>query len=59
MPKAKSERQRMAAGVALTARRGKKPKEELREPSRTMAESMTEEQLRELAKSPKEPRQQG
>lgn len=55
MPKAKSERQRMAAGVALAAKRGKKPKEGLRAPSRKMAESMSEEELRQLASSPDKP----
>lgn len=41
----------MAAGVALSAKRGKRPKSTLKGASRDMAESMDEKQLEELAKT--------
>ena len=41
----------MAAGVALAAKRGKRSKSSLKGPSRQMAKSMSEEQLREFAKT--------
>lgn len=46
---AKSKAQQMAAGAALAAKRGEKSKSELKGASRSMAESMSEEQLREMA----------
>jgi hypothetical protein len=46
---AKSKAQQMAAGAALAAKRGEMSKSELKGASRSMAESMTEEQLREMA----------
>jgi hypothetical protein len=49
MPKAKSKKQQMAAGVALAAKRGEKPKSSLRGASRSMVESMSEDQLAEMA----------
>lgn len=48
---AKSKKQQMAAGVALSAKRGKRPKSTLKGASRDMAESMDEKQLEELAKT--------
>lgn len=46
---AKSKAQQMAAGAALAARRGEIRKSELKGASRSMAESMTEKELEELA----------
>ncbi len=46
---AKSRAQQMAAGAALAARRGEIRKSELKGASRSMAESMTEKELEELA----------
>lgn len=48
---AKSKKQQMAAGVALSAKRGEKSKDELKGASRQMYESMSEEQLEELAET--------
>ena len=41
----------MAAGAALAAKRGKRSKSSLKGPSRKMAGSMSQSQLRELAKT--------
>ena len=49
---AKSERQRRAAGVALSFKRGERPKKSLGGASKQMAEGMTEQQLREFAQKP-------
>jgi hypothetical protein len=46
---AKSKSQQMAAGAALSAKRGEKKKSELKGASRGMAESMSKKQLEELA----------
>jgi hypothetical protein len=46
---AKSAAQQKAAGAALSAKRGDTPKSKLKGPSKQMAESMTENQLEELA----------
>lgn len=46
---AKSKAQQMAAGAALAAKRGERKKRDLKGASREMVETMTEEQLRELA----------
>ncbi|HEU4603062.1 MAG TPA: DUF3008 family protein [Steroidobacteraceae bacterium] len=46
---AKSKKQQMAAGAALSAKRGKKPKSKLRGASKQMADSMSEKQLEEFA----------
>jgi len=46
---AKSKAQQKAAGAALASKRGDAPKSELKGASRSMANSMTEAQLRELA----------
>jgi Protein of unknwon function (DUF3008) len=48
---AKSKKQQMAAGAALAAKRGKRSKSSLKGPSRKMASSMSQSQLRELAKT--------
>ena len=46
---AKSKKQQMAAGAALSAKRGKRPIESLKGASRQMAQSMSEKQLEEFA----------
>jgi hypothetical protein len=46
---AKSKKQQMAAGAALSAKRGKRPKSSLKGASRQMVQSMSEKQLKELA----------
>ncbi|MGA0543828.1 DUF3008 family protein [Brevundimonas sp. VNH65] len=46
---AKSAAQQKAAGAALSARRGDTPKSKLKGASKSMAETMTERQLEELA----------
>ena len=46
---AKSKAQQKAAGAALSAKRGETPKNELKGASRSMVESMTEKELRDLA----------
>ena len=46
---AKSKAQQMAAGTALSAKRGEKKVAELKGASRSMYESMTEDQLEEMA----------
>ncbi|MFH0891686.1 MAG: DUF3008 family protein [Candidatus Falkowbacteria bacterium] len=51
IPKAKSKKQQMAAGVALSAKRGKRAKGSLKGSSRSMYESMDERDLREMAKT--------
>ena len=48
---AKSKAQQMAAGAALAAKRGETKVSELKGASRSMYESMTEEQLEELAET--------
>ena len=48
---AKSAAQQKAAGAALSARRGDTPKSELKGASKSMAESMTEKQLEEFART--------
>ena len=48
---AKSKKQQMAAGAALSAKRGEQAKSSLRGASKQMADSMTESQLEELAKT--------
>lgn len=49
MAKAKSKKQQMAAGAALSAKRGETPESKLRGASRSMAESMSETELERLA----------
>jgi hypothetical protein len=46
---AKSKKQQMAAGAALSAKRGETPKKSLKGASKSMAESMSEKQLEEIA----------
>jgi len=46
---ATSKKQQMAAGTALSAKRGKRSKASLKGASRQMAESMTEKQLEDFA----------
>ena len=46
---AKSKAQQKAAGAALSAKRGDTKKSDLKGPSKSMADSMTEKQLEELA----------
>ncbi len=50
---AKSKAQQMAAGAALSAKRGETRKSELKGASRSMEESMSEQQLSELASTPR------
>jgi hypothetical protein len=47
--KAKSQKQQKAAGAALASKRGKISKSALKGASRQMSESMTEEQLEDMA----------
>jgi hypothetical protein len=51
MPKAKSKKQQMATGAALSAKRGERPKKSLKGASKSMVESMNEEQLEDMAKT--------
>jgi hypothetical protein len=46
---AKSKKQQMAAGAALSAKRGEKPKSSLKGASRSMVKSMSEQELHDLA----------
>jgi hypothetical protein len=46
---AKSKKQQMAAGAALSAKRGERSKTSLKGASKEMVESMTEEQLEDFA----------
>ena len=46
---AKSKSQQKAAGAALSAKRGDTPKSKLKGASKSMADSMSEKQLEELA----------
>ena len=48
---AKSKQQQKAAGAALAAKRGQMPKSRLRGASRGMAASMSEGELRKMAKT--------
>ncbi len=48
---AKSKKQQMAAGAALAAKRGKKGKSSLRGASKSMYSSMSEKQLKDVAKT--------
>ena len=49
MPKAKSKKQQQAAGAALAAKRGETEKSDLQGASVEMYESMTEDELEEMA----------
>ncbi|MEI9898728.1 MAG: DUF3008 family protein [Chthoniobacter sp.] len=46
---AKSKKQQMAAGAALSAKRGERSKSSLKGASRQMAKSMSEKQLKDFA----------
>ena len=46
---AKSKKQQTAAGAALAAKRGDKPKSSLKGASKQMAESMSEQELKKMA----------
>jgi hypothetical protein len=46
---AKSKKQQMAAGAALSAKRGEKSKSSLKGASKSMEKSMSEKELKELA----------
>lgn len=46
---AKSKKQQMAAGAALAAKRGERPKSSLKGASKQMAKSMTKKQLEDFA----------
>ena len=46
---ARSKKQQMAAGAALSAKRGERPKSSLKGASRQMVNSMTEKQFEEFA----------
>ena len=46
---AKSKAQQKAAGAALSAKRGDTPKSELKGPSKSMEESMSEKELEKMA----------
>jgi hypothetical protein len=48
---ARSKKQQMAAGAALSAKRGERSKASLRGASRSMAKSMTKSELKELAET--------
>jgi hypothetical protein len=47
---AKSKAQQKAAGAALSAKRGDTPKSKLKGPSKSMAKSMSEKELKDMAK---------
>jgi hypothetical protein len=51
MPKAKSKKQQMAAGAALAAKRGEQPKSSLKGASKQMADSMSEKELADMART--------
>lgn len=59
--KATSKKQQMAAGTALSAKRGDRKKSSLKGASRSMYESMTKEELRERASTKRKnlPEKQG
>ena len=46
---AKSKAQQMAAGAALAAKRGEEKKSDLQDASKSMVESMSEQQLHDMA----------
>jgi hypothetical protein len=48
---AQSKKQQMAAGAALSAKRGETKKSDLKGASKDMVESMNEDQLEDLAKT--------
>jgi hypothetical protein len=50
---AKSQKQQKAAGAALAARRGETPASSLKGAARSMADSMTEKELHDMAAAPR------
>ncbi len=48
---ARSKKQQMAAGAALAAKRGERSKSSLKGASRSMAKSMSQKELRKMAKT--------
>ena len=50
---AKSKKQQMAAGAALSAKRGETKKSTLKGASKQMEKSMTEKELKDLAETPR------
>jgi hypothetical protein len=52
---AKSKKQQMAAGAALSAKRGERSKSSLKGASKQMAKSMSEKQLKEFASTKRKP----
>jgi hypothetical protein len=50
---ARSKKQQMAAGAALSAKRGETPKSKLKGASKEMVKSMSERELRDLATTPR------
>jgi len=50
---AKSKKQQMAAGAALSAKRGETKKSSLKGASKEMVKSMSESELKELAQTPR------
>lgn len=55
MPKAKSKKQQMAAGAALSAKRGESDPAGLKGASQQMAGSMSEAELRDMAATGRKP----
>lgn len=58
MPKAKSKKQQMATGAALSAKRGQRSKKSLRGASKSMYESMSQDEIRDMAKTKRRGRPQ-
>ena len=54
MPQAKSKAQQQAAGAALAAKRGEQDKSDLQGASEQMYESMSEQELEEMASTDRE-----
>ncbi|QDH35043.1 DUF3008 family protein [Porphyrobacter sp. YT40] len=52
--KAKSKAQQKAAGAALSAKRGETPKKDLKGASKEMVDSMSEDELEEMASTKRE-----
>jgi hypothetical protein len=50
---ARSKKQQMAAGAALSAKRGETSKSQLKGASKQMADSMSEKELHDLASTPR------
>lgn len=50
---AKSKAQQMAAGIALSAKRGETKVGDLKEPAKSMYDSMSEKELEDMAATPR------